>query len=209
MKTHLFYYFIILLFLGSCLNEDTRQAVYAGIYDTGFIYHEFASPLKVELTFDTLTDNYLGNDSIDIDQDGIYELFISQRIHLPPETGTPSGEHFPYYRLGLKNGLQVATKMESYYTGHASYNEINWVDTLNYEARIDNRQDWSESNESRTMWTVIPVGSAPNGPWYKLINEIKYIGIRVKIGSQYKYGWIKVNEISREDIQFLSFAIEN
>jgi hypothetical protein len=58
------------------------------------------------------------------------------------------------------------------------------------------------------MWAIPPVGTAPYGPWYNLTNEEKYIGIRMKIGSRFKYGWIKMNVISREDMQFLSYAME-
>ncbi len=211
MKTLLYYFFIILLILSSCSKEDNGKIVTAGIYDIDFIYYEFSSPLKVKLKLDTLTDNYIGKDSIDINQDGIYELFISQRIHLPPESGSPSWEHFPYFRLTLKNGLQVAIKLEYYAVGHGQVNEINWVDTLNYKTRINNNSEWSESNITISMWIVPPVGAPgtlPFGTWYNLTNEEKYIGIRMKIGSRYKYGWIKVKVNLREDMQFVSFALE-
>jgi hypothetical protein len=208
MKALLYYTFIVLLFLSSCSKEDTRHAVTAGIYDSSFTYHEFSSPLKVELSLDTSTDNYMGVDSIDINQDEVYDIIISHRIHLPPESGTPSYEHFPYFSLTLKNGLQVATKIQSYPVGHGQLNEIYWVDALNYETRIDVWPDWAEKNVFQLMWAIPPVGSAPYGPWYDLANEEKYIGFRMKIDSRYKYGWIKVIVISREDMQFLSYAIE-
>jgi hypothetical protein len=212
MKTLLYYIFIFLFISSSCSKEETRQAVIAGIYDTSFIYGELSPPLKVELTLDTLTDNYQGNDSIDINQDGVYDLFISQRIHFPPPSGTPTWEQFPYYRLTSRNGLEVATKTESYPVGMGQYNSVNWVDALNYENRIDNISEWSGSNVVRTMWAIPPISTygfaLTNGPWYNLTNVIKYIGIRMKIGSRYKYGWIKMNEISRENMLFLSYALE-
>jgi hypothetical protein len=208
MKTLLYYLFIIILLFSSCLKEDSGKIVTAGIYDTDFIYYEFSPPLKIELTLDTLADNYLGSDSIDINLDEVYDIIISYRIHLPPESGTPSYEHFPYFRLTLKNSLQVATKVQSYPVGHGQTNDVNWVDTLNYKTLINNNSDWSESDITRTMWAMPPVNTAPYGPWYNLTNEEKYIGIKMKIDSRCKYGWIKVKVISREDIQFLSFALE-
>ena len=213
MKTFLFYIFIILLFFASCSKDDTRIPVTAGIYDTSFIYHEFSPPLNVELTLDTLTDNYFGNDSIDINQDGVYDLFISQRIHFPLPTGTPTWEHFPYYWLTLRNGLEAATKTEYEYGGMGYVGGVDWVDTLNYENRIDNISKWSESNVTLTMWRIpaytVPIFSPTSyGPWYDLTNSEKYIAIRMKIGSHYKYGWIKVNEISKENIQFVCYTLE-
>jgi hypothetical protein len=211
MRNFLHYLFIILLIFSSCSKDEIEKIVIAGIYDSDFIYHEFSPPLKVELKLDTIADNYFWNDSIDINQDGICELFISQRIHLPPESGSPSSEHFPYFRLTLKNGLQVAIKIEYYALGHGQVDEINWVDAVNYKTRINNNSDWSESNVTKSMWMVPPIGAPgtlPYGTWYNLANEDKYIGIRMEIGSRYKYGWIKVKVISREDMQFLSFALE-
>jgi len=161
------------------------------------------------LELDTITDNFKGSDSIDINLDGSYDIIINQRIHIPQASGTPSYEQFPYYRLDFKNGLSVATKVEYYIVGHGDYNNVNWVDTLNYESRIDNIAEWSEPNASRFLWAVPPVNYAvSNGTWYYLTNSVNYIGIRMKIGSRYKLGWIKVNEISNEEILFVSCAIE-
>jgi len=211
MKTLLHYLFIILLIFSSCSKDDTGKIVTAGNYDSGFIYHEFSPPLKVKLILDPITDNYFWKDSIDINQDGSYDLIINQRIHLPAETGTPTWEHFPYLRLILKNGIQVATKIESYPVGMGQYNQVGWVAPLNYETLINNDLVWSESVITKSMWAVPPIGtsgSAPSGAWYYLTNEEKYIGIKMKIGSRFKYGWIKVKVISPEDIQFLNYAIE-
>ncbi len=208
MKTLFFYFFIILLIFSSCSKEDTGKIVIAGIYDSDLFYYEFSPPLEVELSLDTLTDNYIGEDSIDINQDGDFDVFVSHRIHLPPESGTPSYDHFPYFRLTLKNGVQVATKIQSYPVGHGQYDEVHWVDALNYETRIDVWPFWAENNVFQLMWAIPPVGTSPYGPWYDLTNEEKYIGIRMKIDSQFKYGWIKVKVTSRDDMQFLSYALE-
>jgi len=208
MKTPLLYILIFLLFFISCSKEDNRQAVNAGIYNTDFIYKEFSSPLKVKLILDTLTNDYIGRDSIDLNRDGVYDIIINHRIHLPPVSGVPSNEHFPYFKLIIKNGLQVATKVQFYSVGHGQLDDVHWVDALNYENRIDVWPDWTEKNNSQFMWAIPPVASAPYGPWYDLTNEEKYIGFRMKIESRFKYGWIKVKVISREDMQFLSYALE-
>lgn len=209
MKTLFKCLLIFLVIFYSCKKEKSRELVFAGIHDAGFIHYEFSTPLKVKLTLDSLTDNYKGKDSIDINLDGVYDLIISQRIHFPPPTGIPSWEQFPYYRLILKNGLEVATKLEKYPVGHGQYDEVNWVQSLNYESRIDNISEWSDTNTTYTMWAIPPISYGVSyGPWYNLTNVVKFIGIRMKIGPHYKYGWIEVSEISHEDISFVSYALE-
>ncbi|MBL7965718.1 MAG: hypothetical protein JNK09_01890 [Prolixibacteraceae bacterium] len=208
MKPFLYFFFIILFVFFSCSKEDTVKTVLTGIYDTDFIQNEFSPPIKIELSFDTFTGNHKGKDSIDMNQDGVYDIIISHRIHLPPESGTPSYEHFPYFSLSLKNGFQVATIMQFYPVGHGQFGEIQWVDALNYQTRINEHSEWSKNNVFRMMWAIPPVGAAPYGPWYNLNNEEKFIGIRNEIGANYKYGWIKVKAVSRDNLQFLSSAIE-
>jgi hypothetical protein len=59
------------------------------------------------------------------------------------------------------------------------------------------------------MWSnALNFSGSDNGRWYEVLNPEMYIGIRMKVHSDYKYGWIKVNATSRENIQFLSYAIE-
>jgi len=211
MKASLYYFFFILLIFSSCLKDDDNKIVSAGIYDSDYIYHEFSPPLKVDLKLDTIKDDYFWNDSIDINQDGINELFISQRIHIPAESGSPTFDHFPYLRLITKSDLQIARKIDYYAVGHGQVNEIDWVDTLNYKTQINDNNDWTEGNDILSIWLVPPLGAPgtlPYGTWFNLTNEEKYVGIRMKIGKRYKYGWIKLNVISRDDIQFICYAIE-
>jgi hypothetical protein len=88
--------------------------------------------------------------------------------------------------------------------------EIFWVDTLSYAQQIDNITEWSELNDGVWMWVVPPTtifGS--NGPWYNFENEMKYIGLRYYDNSEWKYAWVKFNVISRNEIRFISFAVES
>jgi len=103
----------------------------------------------------------------------------------------------------------VATQTQTYYVGLGQTSSMKWVDTLAYETQIDNIAEWTATNNINYMWVVPPttiLGS--NGPWYNLENTEKYIGIRYYKSSEWKYGWIKVNGISRNDISLVSFALE-
>lgn len=202
------YTVILFLILCSCNTED-RPAVYSGIYDSGFIYNEFNPLVVVNLEHDTVYKTYGGLDSIDLNIDGLYDIIIMQRLTKPLTPGSFSFEQFPYYRLTTKNGVEIATRIENYAVGHGQTQTISWVDTISYQARIDDFKDWSGPGKNITMWMIpsSPVNFS-NGCWFSVKNPEKFIGIRMKAGSHYKYGWIKVDATNKESIHFLSFAIE-
>lgn len=210
MKTYFKFVLILLFFSASCKKEDVGKQVFAGVYDSTSSFTEFTPPHKVNGTLNPLTNCLLGADSIDINMDGNFDLIIKQRIFLDVNLSNHiTTENYPYCWLTVKNGLEFASKLEKYATGHGQYGTAHWVDTLNYEMRIDDIPEWSGTNTTFSMWVVPPTSFWGSfGCWYALTNEEKYIGIRMKVGSRYKYGWIKVNEISRENISFVSFALE-
>lgn len=193
----------------SC-NTDERTPVFAGVYDSEFIYYEYPTPLQVELKLNSATNYYSGIDSIDINLDGEYDILIIQHLQIPHLNSEPTQDLFPYCRLLAMNGTEIAIKEMGYGVGHGYYNYVSWIDSLNLKTRIDNLSEWSMTNELRSMWFVPSPGSFLHnfGYWYEITNPEMYIGIRMKIGSDYKYGWIKVDATSRENMRFMSYAIE-
>jgi hypothetical protein len=109
----------------------------------------------------------------------------------------------------MRNGLELATKNEKYYFPR-QVNSVDWVDTLQYGSRIDNISEWSSDNNFyRWMWVVPPTAFwGPYGFWYKLTKSEMYIGIRMKVDSRYKFGWIKVNAVLRQNLVFISYVLE-
>ena len=184
--------------------------VFAGIYDSNYTFHEFAAPLKVNLKLDPLNNFYIGADSLDINLDGNFDLIIKQRMYLDiTKPNYYTYDTYPYCLLTFRNGLEFSKKIQYYIQGHGQYGTNVGIDTLNYKNRIDNISEWSGTVANAAMW-LDPSSSlvSSNGVWFYLTNAEKYIGIRMKIDSRYKFGWIKVKEISREDISFISYAIE-
>jgi hypothetical protein len=210
MKASLFYIFILLLFFYSCKKEDSGIPVFSGIYDSSFTYHEFTPPLKVTLKLSSLNNFYTGADSLDINSDGSFDLIIKQRMYLDKtQPINLTDDNNPYCILMFKNGLEFSTRIEYIYRGHGDVGYKIGIDTLNFKSRIDNISDWSGDVTNAAMW-LEPALDYYNsrGNWYFLKNAEKYIGLRMKINSSYKYGWLKVNELSRENITFISYAIE-
>ena len=147
---------------------------------------------------------------MDINLDGNSDLSIKQRMYLDiiaPNNFTY--DNYPYCLLEFKNGLEFSTKIESYVQGQGSVGKIIGIDTLSYKNRIDNISEWSCNITKAVMWhDTNSTYRITNGYWFYLTNAEKYIGIRMKINSHYKFGWIKVNEFSRENISFVSYALE-
>ena len=200
------------MFLYSCSKEGCEKPVYAGVYNSDFIYHEFENPLEIKLKPDTVLRLCSGSDSIDINLDGKFDLFIKQLLSLDygsEDRNIFDYDDFPYCKLYLKNTLEVATKLELYPRVRNESGKLYWTDTLKLNTRIDEYADWSGGDESTKMWTVYPkVFPVTYGCWYNISSQEKYVGIRMKIHSRYKYGWIKVNQMIRDSIKFVSYAIE-
>jgi len=211
MKTSLYYISILLLFFYSCKKEQYRVPVFAGIYDSTFTYHEYTPPLKVNLKLYSQNNFYVGADSLDINSDGNFDLIIKQRMYLDKiQPIYLTDDNNPYCLLVFKNGLEFSTKIEYIYRGQGDVGHKIGIDTLSYDSRIDNISEWSGDVTNAAMW-LEPSSNFYNsrGNWYFLTNAEMYIGLRMKINSRYKFGWIKVNELSRENISFISYAIEN
>ncbi|MEZ5083421.1 MAG: hypothetical protein R2750_08235 [Bacteroidales bacterium] len=217
MKSLIIPILIILLALYSC-NKDNSEPqifsienqIFAGEYNADLDLKEFNPPLKVDLISDSLLNFKYGVDSIDINTDGNYDLIIHQRFIMDwNDTVQISNTNYPFCSLTLKNGLEVACKNEIFYIGLGQTSSVLWVDSLEYLKRIDNLNDWSETNTNIWMWVVPPTSFwGSYGCWYNLIETEKYIGIRMKIITDYKFGWIKINQESRENFEFVSYAIE-
>lgn len=195
--------------LSSCNKEDPQNPVMAGEHDTNFVFHQFPTPLSIDLQYDSLINYYSGIDSIDVNLDGSYDLIISQLLQIPHLTDFPTNKVFPHCNLTPKNGLELALNIRSYGAGFGYFETIKWVESIISQDRIDKISDWSTSVESQYMWSnALNSSGSDNGRWYQVLNPEMYIGLRMKIHSDYKYGWIKVDATSRENIQFLSYAIE-
>jgi hypothetical protein len=209
MKNYILLILCLLQILGSCRKDEPQNPILAGEFDTNFIFYQFATPLIVELKYDSATNYYSGTDSIDVNLDGNYDLIINQHLQIPHLTDHPTNKLFPYYKLTPKNSLEIALNIQAYPAGSGTYKTVGWIASLNQKDRIDNIANWSESTRFHYLWCNPPdIFVSYNGFWYDVTNPEMYIGMRMKIDSVYKYGWIKVDALSRENMAFLSYAIE-
>jgi hypothetical protein len=205
------YAVVFMLLLYSCREEDSQNLVTVGDIGSNMNYVEINPPFTLELKFDSVKKQFTGSNSIDLDLDGSVDLIVSQRISLDSTIKYYNYDNFPYCWLTLKNGLEVATHKERYIIGHGDFDEVNWVDTLNVGDRVDKCPQWSDISVKIiwTMWAIAPIPYAvSHGCWYHLSTPEKYIGIRIKVGSGYRQGWIKVHQTSCDKMSIVSYAIE-
>jgi hypothetical protein len=217
---------LFLLILSSCRKveiEEITSTVFAGIYNDSMLYHEFNPPWQITLQTDTLKNIQYGIDSIDIDLNGSFDIFIIQRIYLDWTDDfnwtSLEEDNFPYNGLRFKNNFEVAYRKIPVNVGKGEINNIPMVDTLAYESRIDRLKNWHDSkmdnnsymgfyNGSIWLWGAAPSLFWNYGIWYSITNKYIYIGIRKNTDTGYKLGWIKVKVYSRDKFEIMSYAIE-
>jgi hypothetical protein len=218
---------IFLLLLCSCDKEkEERIPIMAGTTNNDMLYYEFNPPLELQLQLDTLKKIKLGIDSVDIDLDGIFDIIINQRIYLNWSDGFNRSylkkDDFPFIGLRLKNGFEVACKNLSFPVGMGTTNSVNMVDTIPYKKRLNKINNWHDSkmhsldymgyyNNNIWLWGAPPtifwlLGNF--GTWYRLSNKEMYIGIRKKLDTEYKLGWVKIKVFNHDKFEILSYAIE-
>lgn len=173
---------LIAILMLSCEKDEVK--VYAGKYDLSFIYYKYSPVLEFTFIRDEQTSSNIGKDSIDIDLDSKYDIFITLKIF---------DSFFSNCILELKNGFEVVICKESYGVGHGQSATAIFVDTLIYGEGIYKHMDWSADQYDKiNMWHESPGPGfmAPSyGSWY-YARDIKYIGIK---SNSDKYGWIEVD----------------
>lgn len=208
----------VLIIILSCNDENddsddnnpivNKLPVYAGVFNSDMLFNGLNPPLTVSLIYNEENRYYVGTDSLDLNSDGSFDMIID--VGIPSnDTITITPYLYPHTTLSYNNNLEVAINTEHYPLGLGQYGTIDWVDTLRYEERIDTFELWSKESIWNFMWVEPPaVIWGSNGCWYEPENIERYIGIRMKKDTDFKYGWIKVKEISRTELQFTSYAIE-
>lgn len=199
---------LFFLMLHSCKDENLGVPVKAGVAE-GLNHYVIDPPLVIKLMEDSVNNIQYGTDSIDINQDGYFDFFIWQRTVLNEDLPIGSMLLYPYALVLLRNGLGIAIRKETYYIGLGQTSQIDWVDTLAVNSRIDLISGWSDDNAEVYMWMMPPtIFWGSNGCWFNLFDEVRYIGIRMKGKNDYKYGWIKLRQRSSGNFEIQEYAME-
>ena len=223
LRQFLFLSSFLLFLIVSCEKEEDRPSVMAGITNNNMLYFENHPALELQLQTESLGEIKIGIDSIDIDLDGSFDIFINQRVYLDwtDDFNRTSLEesNFPYVGLSLKNNFEVAYRNIPVNVGKGYINYIPMVDTISYESRIDGLRNWHDSKMDNNSYmgfyngSICLCGVAPSpfwncGIWYSIKNKVIYLGIIKKNDTGDNLGWIKVKVYSRDKFEISSYAIE-
>ncbi|HET6555700.1 MAG TPA: hypothetical protein VFG54_00205 [Prolixibacteraceae bacterium] len=211
MKNSLYYILTALLLFSSCQKEDEPLTpILAGVVDKAMIYKELNPALQVTLKHDVMRNIDYGKDSMDINQDGSFDIIISQTNLLSNFSANDNSKDiFPFYSLRVKNGVAIAVIEETYFVVINQISNTFWVDTIAYKANLENITDWSDNYPNIWNYETPPtIFFGYDGPWYGLSNEEKYIAVRIKANLRYRYGWIKILVNYPQSVSIISYALE-
>lgn len=187
-------------------NASANTEVYAGIYDSTFSYQELGTPLEINMSWDAQNLYGVGNDSLDIDADGSYDLRFTLNLLNEDSLHLVSGfpNPFPSCFVTSSNGYEVASYEEVFYIGLGQTSTATFADRLDLNERLDLLPEW-ETNLK--MWGENPggAGTPPFGDWYSATSQ-NYLAIRL---NDDKFGWLEVDASNAKNPKFISFAIQN
>ncbi|NQX91314.1 MAG: hypothetical protein HRT74_04120 [Flavobacteriales bacterium] len=200
---------IPLLLLLSCSKDEsvvecesgTPSNVFAGVYDDSFIFTEPSTPLELNITYDQQNLYGEGEDSLDIDMDGIFDLKLTLQIinedslHLVETMPNP----FPNLKVTDLNNIAIAKYPEFFPIGMGQSGTAWYASMLEYEEQINILTEWDDSIK---LWGENPA-NIPYGNWYTASEE-NYLAIKISD----KYGWIRIDGSSLQNPRIVSYAAQ-
>jgi hypothetical protein len=195
--------FLLVIFSFSCeKDKKTQNPILTGIINDN-MYH---ATLEPAIFMNYIWDGCgygIGNDSIDLLNDGIYNIRLSAKFldYNAFLACCGNADCWPFgivYSISSINKIEIAT----YLVPFSDFN-IRYADTLSEGYRIDTISSW---HQATSVWSM-DYGYEYSGAWY-FIKEDSYLGIRMGDSTHYNYGWIKVGTNSDHNLVFKEYAIE-
>lgn len=213
MKIHLKYLaLIVFVILFSCDKNHIQYGIVAGQHDSGFVFKEFSPSKQIATILDTVIYYKNGAYSLDVDQDGTFDLFFELRLSTNKSVHKIGDTYYyPYLKVRCANNFEVVIEYMVENCGHGFCSQKAFVAGLQMNDIINNQLEWSGTQNKITIWIEPPIPNYALGWWYYYKNEVRYLAFRKKVGENprreiYKYGWIKINCTSFRDMLFESFA---
>lgn len=203
--------FFSLILVSSCSKEveETQNStsspqIKAGVYDGTYEYHDYQPGIQATINWDAQNLYGYAYDSIDLDLNGSYDLYITINALNMDSAYLLQGalpNPFPNITLSTPTEFEIGKYTETYPIGLGQTATVEFADRLDYDERVDVITNW---NSGCTMWQSNPTATMPYGDWYSA-NATYYLGVR-KNGSL--YGWIEVDATDSGNPIFESFAIQ-
>ena len=191
-------------------SPEVYDSIYAGIYDTSFVYREFTSPITLNLIWEPSM--LVGNaeDSFMINT-GTDSIFIKFRLRITnPDSASAISNLdtflISFLAMAREDSLDVYSIEKKYYVGLGSYTTFTFAQALNLADVIRSNGQWETGLKRINLWEMpTDVGTVCNyqgGPWMGV--SIAYLGIKYKN----HLGWIKIDKSSFMAPKGISYAIK-
>jgi hypothetical protein len=194
--------FVSLIFL-SCEKDfertKNRNEIIAGEYDSLSMFHYDFNPDRVLIDNEIACHEYLGIDSVNIDNNIRWDLKFSYYLYndIMGECCTDTigdcigGVYFEKV-IEMTNNYQIHT------------DSLDWAKPLNYGDIIDSKLNWCDKNKV-LLFRLSDLSDLGQGYWKWSINmDAKYLGIRKIEVSDTVYGWILLD--TKETIAIMEYA---
>lgn len=206
---------LVILLLGlsllvSCKKDEEGDVVplfpnviRAGVKN-GLQWDTLNPNLSLTINWDSQNLYGTGADSIDIDDDGDFDLRFECSLLNQDSLHLLNGQEpnpYPYFRITSSNAYSLRTKSESVPIGMGQTTTVYWVDSLNFDDKVKNDDQWSASTLYLWRDNSGQFGVFTNGPWYT-ISDKKYIAFN----RLNKLGWIELDASDWENITIKSIA---
>lgn len=184
-------------------NTTTAIEVYTGVSDNTFDSILYQPNFEVPIIWDVQNLYGVGEDSLDFDQDGLYDFYMKLSLLNQANSNLLTGlpDPFPNCVLRTNNGYEIGFYTQSFPIGLGQTSTISFVDRHDLNERIDLNSNWSTAGK---MWQENPSLTQPYGDWHGA-NGTYYISIRK---DNVKYGWIEVDATNHENPKIVRMAIQ-
>ncbi len=203
----IFYLMLFAYLVFSCKKDTVNPSiVYAGVQNEDMYTKVFSPAKEIIMTFDSQNLYGAGSDSIDIDNDGIFDFIFYLNYYNPDSVHLITSQYpnpTPSFVINFKEGISMAKDSVLMYTGLGTVTFFKYATAFKLNQQISFYKTWQKN--SLKIWTEIPVGNVSTyGEWYSA-NETRYIGFQ----KNSKLGWIKVDITSPKNPKIISYSIQN
>jgi hypothetical protein len=202
---------------GKSIPIAKSDSIYAGIYNTSFIYHEFPNPitLNLEMESNMLVANAMDTITMYFDNDSMSLFVYLKTVNPDSQMVISQLDTFINCRLDIASADSVSFHIteRQYGVGLGQIATFHFVTAFFNNQIIRNNSKWSANGAIgllhwNSMWsypTKFPVSilGYDGGEWY-IPGPNRYIGFKYKG----RLGWIKVDISHSKSPKFIGYALK-
>ncbi len=198
--------FLLIFLLISCKKEvENPSIVYAGVQNADMYTKVYSPEKEITVTFDAQNLYATGMDSIDVDNDGIFDFTFYLNYYNVDSAYLITGPYpnpVPSFKMEYTDDILVCIDSVAVYVGLGSITHFRYANCFFFEEQISFYNSWRGNNVK--IWEEVPIyTSSANGEWY-LANSKRYIGFHKGL----KVGWIEIDITNPKKPKIVSHSIQ-